>query len=66
LISRLTWSVTIATVVFWVVTGFLIARVIGLFLDGMDSGQQWMWVAVEAAVAAVPGIYLWRKRKSAG
>lgn len=55
------WSVSFAHLVMWVVLGFLIARVIGLALDGMDSAKQWMWTAIEAVVVAVPAVYLWRR-----
>ena len=57
------WAVSFAHLVMWVVLGFLIARVIGLALDGIDSGKQWMWTAIEAAVVAVPAAYLSRRRK---
>ncbi len=57
------WAVTIASFVLWVMAGLLVARTIGLALDGADSGRQWMWWGVEAALLAVAALYL-RRRKS--
>jgi peptidoglycan/LPS O-acetylase OafA/YrhL len=56
------WRVTFAAVVCWVTSGILAARLIGLVLDGADSGRQWMWVGVEAVLIALAGAYLVRKR----
>lgn len=56
------WSHTLASFVFWVVIGILVARGIGLALDGADSGMQWVWVLVEVIVIAGAGAFLARKR----
>lgn len=53
------WSLTIATVLFYVTFGVLLTRVLGLQLDGNDS-KQWMWVAVEAGVAGLFAAWMWR------
>ena len=53
-------SITFMSVVFWVTVGLLVARGIGLVLDGTDP-RQWQWVAVEGVVAAAAGTYLWMK-----
>ena len=52
----------IAAVVCWVTSGILGARLIGLVLDGADSGRQWMWVGVEAVLIALAAAYLVRER----
>jgi hypothetical protein len=61
------WPVAIASIAMWMTTGALTARIIGLALDGMDSGKQWMWTAIEAAiVAAAYGYLRWRAAKEKG
>jgi hypothetical protein len=55
------WT-SIAAVVCWVTSGILVARLIGLVLDGADSGRQWMWVGVEVVVIALAAAYLVRAR----
>ena len=52
---------SLAWLVLWAMIGLLFARVTGLALDGADSGKQWMWVGVEAAIGLVAGGYLWRR-----
>ena len=56
------WTVTVASVVLWVTTGLLVARCIGLVLDGADDQRQWLWVAVEAAIALAAGLYVRHRR----
>jgi cell division protein FtsW (lipid II flippase) len=56
------WALTLAHAVLWVCVGYLIPRLIGIALEGADSGTQWMWAALEAALAALAGAYLWKKR----
>lgn len=56
------WSVALVSFLFWIVAGFLAARVIGLVLDGTDSIEQWMWTAVELAICVVAGLHLRRRR----
>lgn len=65
LVARTTlepWVETIAAFVFWIVAGFLAARVIGLALDGIDSGKQWMWTAIEAVICVGAWMFLRRRR----
>lgn len=56
------WVETIAAFVFWIVAGFLAARVIGLALDGIDSGKQWLWTAIEVALCVVTWMFLRHRR----
>ena len=58
------WSIAFASFVFWIVAGFLAARVIGLVLDGTDSSKQWMWTAIEVGICCVAAIYLRRRGAS--
>ena len=53
------WSVTIASVLFYVLLGALFARVLGLMIEGSDS-RQWLYVALEGALMALPALWLWR------
>ena len=59
------WRVTLVYIVMWLCAGFLVARLIGLALDGADSLMQWVWVAVEIAIAVVGAVYIWRKHTPA-
>jgi len=56
------WLLTLAHVVLWVSVGYLVARLIGIALVGANDARQWMWVAVEAVLAAIAGAYVWRRR----
>lgn len=58
------WRITLAHFVGWVVAGFLLARVIGLVLDGMDSAMQWVWTVVEVVIVAIAAWYV-RSRSTA-
>jgi len=65
LVARTTlrpWVVSFASFVFWVTAGLLVARCVGLVLDGAQDQRQWMWVGVEAAIALAAGVYLRRSR----
>lgn len=53
------WSVTIASVLFYVLLGALLARVLGLMIEGNDS-RQWLYVALEGVLIAIPALWLWR------
>jgi cell division protein FtsW (lipid II flippase) len=55
------WSITLGVAVFWLTAGFLAARLIGLLLDGMDSGRQWMWVGVEALIVIAAWAFVARR-----
>ena len=52
------WSVTIASVLFYVLLGALLARVLGLIIEGTDS-RQWLYVALEGALIVPPALWLW-------
>ena len=53
------WSVSVPTAVFYVVTGALAARIVGLLTDGTHP-KQWLWVAVEAGIMLLAALWLWR------
>lgn len=53
------WSVSIPTAVFYLMTGALAARLLGLILDGAVP-RQWLLVAVEAGVMTLAALWLWR------
>lgn len=53
--------VVVAGLVFWLTMGALGARLVGLLLDGAESGRQWMWVAVEIAVAVAALVFIRRR-----
>jgi len=54
------WPLTLATAALWITTGFLIARFIGLFVEGMDNQKQWFWVAFEVLIIVAAGFYIFR------
>ena len=53
------WSTSIPTAIFYIMTGALAARLLGLLVDGAVA-KQWLFVAVEAVVMAVAAVWLWR------
>jgi len=53
------WSTSIPMVVLYFVTGALAARFVGLLIHGSVT-KQWLWVALEAFVIALAGLWLWR------
>lgn len=53
------WSDTIASVLFYVLLGALVARVLGLIVEGTDS-RQWLYVALEGGLIILPALWLWR------
>jgi len=53
------WGDTIATGFLYVILGALLARLLGLVIEGSDP-RQWMYVAVEGALMALPALWLWR------
>lgn len=62
LVARTTlrpWSVTIASVLLYVLVGALVARILGLIIEGNDS-RQWLYVAIEGGLIGVAALWLWR------
>ena len=53
------WSVTIATVVFYFMLGALLARLLGLAIEGIHP-RQWSLVAVETFFMTLAALWLWR------
>ncbi len=53
------WLDTLASGVFYFMLGALLARVLGLVLDGND-GRQWMLVGVESVFMTLAAAWLWR------
>ncbi len=53
------WSTSIPSARFYLMTGALAARILGLVVDGTGP-RQWLWVAVEAAVMTAAALWLWR------
>jgi len=53
------WSTSVPSAVFYLMTGALAARLLGLIVDGTVS-KQWLLVAIEAAVMTLAAAWLWR------
>lgn len=53
------WPVTIASVLLYVLVGALLARLLGLIIEGNDS-RQWLLVAVEGGLIGAAALWLWR------
>ena len=53
------WSITIASVLFYFMLGALVARVLGLIVEGIVP-RQWLLVAVETGVMTLAALWLWR------
>ena len=58
------WSTSVPTAIFYLMTGALAARLLGMLVDGTVS-KQWLLVAIEAVVMALAGFWLWRSGASA-
>lgn len=53
------WSTSIPTAIFYFMTGALLARLLGLVVDGILP-RQWMLVAVECGFMTLAALWLWR------
>jgi len=53
------WSTSIPSAIFYFMTGALVARLLGLVVDGAVP-KQWLLVAVEAGVMTAAALWLWR------
>lgn len=53
------WSITIASTIFYFMLGALLARILGLIIEGVTA-KQWMLVAVETAFMTAGALWLWR------
>ena len=53
------WSTTIASVLFYFMLGALLARILGLIIEGIDA-RQWLYVAIETGVMTLAALWLWR------
>ncbi|RME71272.1 MAG: hypothetical protein D6781_04570 [Verrucomicrobia bacterium] len=51
------WSISLPAAVFWFVTGALLARLLGLILDGAVP-KQWVLVSVETGIMTVAALWL--------
>lgn len=52
------WAVSVPSAIFYLMTGALAARLLGVIVDGAVP-KQWLWVAVEAVVMALAAVWLW-------
>lgn len=52
------WAWALANLAFWTTSGFVLARLVGLCLDGYHP-RQLMWIGLELVVAAALGWYIW-------
>lgn len=59
---RRPWSVLFAWTVFCLSSGYLVARFIGMAIEGPTNQDQWVLVAVEVAVCAAAAFWIHRKR----
>lgn len=53
------WSVTIASVLLYFMLGALLARILGLIIEGIDP-RQWLSVAIETFLMTLAALWLWR------
>lgn len=56
------WLFTLSAATFWIIGGMLVARTIGLVLDGADSGKQWFWFVVELVIVVVAAVGMIRTK----
>ena len=50
---RRPWSVIVAWVLFCFSGGYLIARIIGMAIEGLGSGKQWVYTIVEVVICLI-------------
>lgn len=55
---RRPWSVVFAWVVFCASGGYLVARIIGMAIEGLGSDRQWLYTAVEVAICLVAAAWI--------
>ncbi|MBT8492230.1 MAG: hypothetical protein KJO07_04150 [Deltaproteobacteria bacterium] len=58
------WSISIASTILYFATGALVARFIGLLVEGTVQ-KQWLLVAVEAVIMVLAALWLWRAKRAA-
>jgi hypothetical protein len=56
------WGRFITALLFFGMLGIGSARVVGFALDGHPNTLQWIWLALEFAIAGVTGVLLFRRR----
>jgi hypothetical protein len=59
---RRPWSVVFAWVLLCGSGGYLIARLIGIALEGPGSGMQWVWTGVEVVLCALTAAWIRYRR----
>ncbi|MFK7987570.1 MAG: hypothetical protein AB8I08_16240 [Sandaracinaceae bacterium] len=59
---RRPWSVLIAWIACCVSGGYLLARFVGIALQGVDSPKQWMLVAIEIGICLLAAWWIRRQR----
>ena len=52
------WSVTVASAVFYFMLGALLARILGLIVEGIDP-RQWLYAGVETLLMTLAALWLW-------
>lgn len=57
------WHMTVASLLFYFMLGALLARVLGLVVEGIDA-RQWSLVAIETAVMTLAALWMWRGARS--
>lgn len=57
------WSVTLVSAVLSVTLGYLLARIIGIALEGVGSSRQWLYVGIEVVIGLAAAAFLRRKRR---
>ncbi len=53
------WSISIPSLIFYFMLGALVARMVGIVVDG-SLPKQWLLVAVEAGGMLLAALWLWR------
>ena len=59
---RRPWSVLIAWLAFCLSGGYLVARILGMFMVGPTDPKQWLLVGIEVAICATAAFWIRRRR----
>ncbi len=55
------WLVTLSGLLFWLTASVVIARCIGIMLDGL-VGKQWVWLLIELIALVVFGFWYYKSK----
>ncbi len=58
------WGITVASTILAVTLGYLLARVIGIAVEGVGSSRQWLYCGIEVVIGLAAATYLRRRHQA--